>query len=996
MDELLGVKTEKMKEEEEKLAFQETLIEHAQKERDTKGPKRTAEGDGAAPARKRTKRPAEANESREGPALLTDHMKHTAKRSNAVAKVATSYPCVLCSSTATDDLLSVFEPDDAIRARNRATDYRIRAHEACANAITETWIEGKQMGDQVVAFAMGVNDIPKARWELKCSVCRDSKLAKAGAKIQCTKGKCPKAFHITCAIDNEDVHFFPHTRAIDVPVDGPDGPQVERQFIVEPQLLCPTHNPTVIDRKRREARDALARKVEQLQYGCRITIRTGEVEEVTFIASNPASAKVQVVMLSGLVKEVGWDRIVWRSDQTQAVDNEYAREYNSKASRRKEEEDARRSLLGPPHGIPGPPPFVSASVLMPQPGRMDQPAYSHPQLGGTAPLSWMYGAPGQTTSEAALQNSVHRMLPPPVPTPYFRSSPALPAYHLHPVQTVSQDHRAWEPVWSNSGHRMPADFSVNRLGHNPLPAGHAQQNSHRPYPNGHNQFAVHPGWHAAAPAGAASQPMAGQRAQMSTFTPTSQPGGSAPPLNNNGIDLGLSRMLQIAQRLPTITVPAIHLAGTNGKGSVSAMLEACLMAAGMTVGRYNSPHLVEPRDAVRINGSPPSAEDYTAAINRVTQICREGRIDASPFEVATSAAYQLLQASRVDVMVIECGMGGARDATNILNPAYVLAAGLTTVGLDHMTFLGDTVEKITQDKAEITPTGGLLVIGTQTYPQVAKTAIEVAMAKSAKAVVAPVPRRVPGSRQPVSLDQPVSHDRLVRSAKITILDRTEIAREISSLLSLPGDHQVDNLSLALNILATLRIDQRALGILPKLSQISDEVLTTAPAKAEWPGRCSWKSWRNPSTGVEHQILLDGAHNADSAKVLRNYIDDVRLGSGSAQPTTFIMSLSESRDKPIESVLDPLLVSGDKVALVDFTTPVEGMTWVRPAAKDALRTAASAIVSPENVWMGQGSGPGALQSALEWATTGQQSGGRGLIVVCGSLYLVADAYRLMGI
>lgn len=187
-----------------------------------------------------------------------------------------------------------------------------------------------------------------------------------------------------------------------------------------------------------------------------------------------------------------------------------------------------------------------------------------------------------------------------------------------------------------------------------------------------------------------------------------------------------------------MTVPAIHLAGTNGKGSVSAILESCLMAAGMKVARYNSPHLVEPRDAIRINGVPPSKQDYANAVDLIEHVNRLGSLQATTFEIATAAAYFLINSiqSPIDVMIIECGLGGAKDATNIIPDEITLASALTSVGLDHTAYLGDTIAEIAAEKSEIAVRGGLLIVGPQTHRDAVTVASRVAARIGAKVIEA--------------------------------------------------------------------------------------------------------------------------------------------------------------------------------------------------------------------------------------------------------------------
>ncbi len=462
------------------------------------------------------------------------------------------------------------------------------------------------------------------------------------------------------------------------------------------------------------------------------------------------------------------------------------------------------------------------------------------------------------------------------------------------------------------------------------------------------------------------------------------------------IDLGLSRMQAIMSAFPPLPVPAIHLAGTNGKGSVSAILESCLTAAGLRTARYNSPHLIEPRDAIRLDGLPPSSEDYNSTIYSIQAISDQYRVQATAFEIATAAAYQLINRFQPDIMIIECGMGGAEDATNVIADGMTLASALTSVGLDHTAFLGSDIASITEQKAKIAVPGGLFVVAPQTYPEAAAVARRVASQRGASVLdVVPsteIPQERPGRicLRPFQVPPPT----LVHTPLPFIIGHSNCpAPHLVTKLSLPGDHQLDNLSVALNILTTIRQDRRALTIQPKLASISDQALEMGVASARWPGRCAWAQWVDATTGQPFPILIDGAHNQDSARRLRQYIDSLVIEP--RRPVTFIVSLSESKGKTVDSVLTLLLRPGDSMAAVDFSTPVEGMPWVLPVAKKAVRDVAAGMVGETGgLRVVEGSGPQAVEDAFGWATSDWDEKGPGLVVVCGSLYLVADVYRLL--
>jgi folylpolyglutamate synthase len=415
------------------------------------------------------------------------------------------------------------------------------------------------------------------------------------------------------------------------------------------------------------------------------------------------------------------------------------------------------------------------------------------------------------------------------------------------------------------------------------------------------------------------------------------------------------------------------------------------MAAGISVGRYNSPHLLEPRDAVRINGEPVAADRYAEAVHNIERV--GASMGLTKFESATAAALDLINRAGVDIMIIECGMGGARDATNVLPPDLVLATGLTAVGLDHTAFLGNTVEEITSDKAQIAVPDAIMVVGVQPFRSVYDTASQVCQGKGAKLIYT-LSTRVysPASGFTIKPFKPPSPATIC----VQVQDADGKFQDLPIRLPLAGAHQVDNLALVVTMLDALRKDPRACAILGKLQSMADETIQKGIAATKWEGRCSW---------IEHPhfgpLLLDGAHNADSATTLRRYIDSLHLPSKTN--LTFVLGLSDSKGKSPDSVLAPLLHTGDGVAVVGFS-PVEGMPWVSPVAKEVVERAATGLKAVKlynnkgqsSEYARQGKLDGGNQSqmdelaaALEWAKKR-----KGLTVVCGSLYLVADAYRLL--
>ena len=178
------------------------------------------------------------------------------------------------------------------------------------------------------------------------------------------------------------------------------------------------------------------------------------------------------------------------------------------------------------------------------------------------------------------------------------------------------------------------------------------------------------------------------------------------------LKLGLEQMQELARRLghPEQQLRFVHVAGTNGKGSVCAMLEAGLRHAGQATGLYTSPHLVSPTERIRINGEPVTEEEFSRAFDQVHQAAQGMAVHPSYFETVTGMALVLFAEKRVDTVVWEVGLGGRLDATNIVTPALSV---ITPVSLDHQEHLGDTIALIAAEKAGIIKPGMPVVVAPQ-------------------------------------------------------------------------------------------------------------------------------------------------------------------------------------------------------------------------------------------------------------------------------------------
>jgi len=319
-------------------------------------------------------------------------------------------------------------------------------------------------------------------------------------------------------------------------------------------------------------------------------------------------------------------------------------------------------------------------------------------------------------------------------------------------------------------------------------------------------------------------------------------------LEQFGIKLGLEniRLLLTALDHPEQAWRSIHIAGTNGKGSVAAMVERGLRAAGLRTGRYTSPHLSAIEERVALDGTPVDSATFAQVtaevLNVVDDSLKVGTLTVTPtfFEVSTAIAFEIFRRAKVDVAVVEVGLGGRFDATNIVTPEIT---AITSIAFDHERHLGRTLSAIAFEKAGIAKPGVPLVIG-RLPAEAARRIAEVA----AK-VGAPL------------LD-----------AHATTTDRVYPPLK----LALAGRHQLENAAVAVAIL------ERWSAV---VSDIPTAAIVTGLTQCEWPARLEWL--RLPS-GAE--LLIDAAHNPAGAAALATYLEDNGLA-----PVPIVTSIMADKD-----------------------------------------------------------------------------------------------------
>lgn len=402
--------------------------------------------------------------------------------------------------------------------------------------------------------------------------------------------------------------------------------------------------------------------------------------------------------------------------------------------------------------------------------------------------------------------------------------------------------------------------------------------------------------------------------------------------------LGLETVQALASALdnPQQKFPAVHIAGTNGKGSTAAMMEAILRASGFRVGLYTSPHLISITERIRIDGINISEADFARLATLVRQagetLVAQGRLPASPtfFEQVTMIGYLHFAERELDLAVLEVGMGGRLDATNICQPAVT---AITPIGFDHQQYLGNTLAAIAGEKAGIIKANVPVIVAPQ--PDEAMQEIA-ARAKDQKAPLVSV------AGESFALEPGGAGQYRLRY------------RNFDVLLNLRGRHQAENAMTAILIAEQLR----QLGW-----KIDQQAIEKGLGSANWPGRLQLIESANlPAT-----ILVDGAHNPAGAETLRNFL----MENYSGVPITLIFGAMADKSA---------------IEMAELLFPIAQHVILTQA--DNLRAASPQSIAEQTKTLRQDSiCTETLAEALAKAYRLTPAGG--LIVVCGSLYLAGE-------
>jgi dihydrofolate synthase/folylpolyglutamate synthase len=425
-------------------------------------------------------------------------------------------------------------------------------------------------------------------------------------------------------------------------------------------------------------------------------------------------------------------------------------------------------------------------------------------------------------------------------------------------------------------------------------------------------------------------------------------------------DLELVRVLLQALNHPERRFPSVLVAGTNGKGSTSATLASILQTAGHRTALYTSPHLLRVNERIRIDGGEICDEDFAAAYDQVETVVQQllsgGRLPWHPsfFEMLTAMAFTHFAARQAGIAVLEVGMGGRLDATNVVDP---LLSVITDISLDHEKFLGNTIREIAGEKAGILRPGGILVTLPQ-HPDANEVIGNTVLQLGAQAVSA-VPF-VPPISPAAELQAPARYPLEVMGERI----------EVASPLA--GRHQWRNLALAIAAAQQLN----GMGF-----PVSPQDVERGIQETNWPGRFQILP-ANHAAGTP-EIVLDVAHNPAGAWALRAALSD-RYPSPAGQPPSggsgLVMIFGAMRDKPIREIASILFPSAQQVIVTHAETP-------RSATPEEIRTVAAGIVKDLE---SEPSVEKAMQRAFALA------GSQGVVVITGSIYIVGEAIAALRI
>ncbi len=420
-------------------------------------------------------------------------------------------------------------------------------------------------------------------------------------------------------------------------------------------------------------------------------------------------------------------------------------------------------------------------------------------------------------------------------------------------------------------------------------------------------------------------------------------------LQKFGMKFGLDNMLSILERLgnPHHGQRFIHLGGTNGKGSVGAMLDAVLREAGYKVGFYTSPHLISFRERIRIGGEMIKEEEVLSLCAELWPLFPDPQAQPTFFEFVTAMAFLYFKRQNVDVAIIECGLGGRLDSTNVIDP---LLSCITNVSFDHVEYLGDTLEKIAAEKAGIIKQGRPVVLG-EMPPEVLK--IMLAKAKEMGSVA-----EIYGQSSKVEIKD-------IKNNHYIFDMYNDLTKRSAVRAALPGIHQVPNTWVALGAVWFLQ----QLGF-----SISEEAITNGLANTSWPGRGEFfkqGSWPFGGSKALCDLMLDGAHNPAGAHALMETLSSMKYDK-------LHVILGVMADKDVAGILGPLV---KKAHCLYLTRPTFWRAATPELLLEKLQNGIKGFKTPYKLFA-------ELPQAINYAA--EEAGPHDLVLISGSLFTVGEA------
>lgn len=427
--------------------------------------------------------------------------------------------------------------------------------------------------------------------------------------------------------------------------------------------------------------------------------------------------------------------------------------------------------------------------------------------------------------------------------------------------------------------------------------------------------------------------------------------------------LGLKTIQILASALdnPQRKFPAVHIAGTNGKGSTAAMTASITQAAGLCTGLYTSPHLVNITERIRVNFKPITPTNFARLASEVRaageQLVAVGELSTPPtfFEQVTMIGFLYFAERQVDLAVLEVGLGGRLDATNICEP---VVTAITPLGLDHQQYLGETLEEIAGEKAGIIKPGVPVIVAPQEDAAMAVVKTRAAELSAPLISVSDSTRLLECRLYPADTASG-PHFCLSVAGQYGFDVATASGNRFNIVLNMRGRHQVTN------ALTAIRIGE---VLWKKGFDTRKDRIVCGLQRARWPGRLQMIELAKE----QPMLLLDGAHNAAGAQILRDFLDE------HCREFPITMIFGAMSDKAVKAMAQTLFPAAQTVILSKVENPRAAepkqiAEMLSPLRQDRVCTESLAE---------------AFQEAL------RRTPANGLIVACGSLYLVGELLKLV--